>query len=110
MPADWTDDDVMRWLDDFPLPADFTATRVDRVKDSDEKIFTPNTPVRPAHHGIKFGKWLRETPYFPGMFEQIRDIIRAIPTADQGGILPTPEQLAEMLKSGQAPGRQQNLF
>jgi hypothetical protein len=107
MPADWTDEDVMRWLDDFPLPADFTWTRVDRTKDTKEKIETPNTPVRPAHHGVAYGKWLRETPYFPGLFERARDIIRAIP---EGKTLPTAEQLAEMLKSGTAPGQQVTLF
>lgn len=110
MPADWTDDDVMRWLDDFPLPADFTWTRTDRVKDTGEKILTPNTPVRPSHHGVAYGKWLRETPYFPGLFERIRDIIQAIPTADAGGVLPTPEQLAEMLRTDRRPGQQQALF
>jgi hypothetical protein len=107
MPADWTDDDVMRWLDDFPLPADFTWTRTDRVKDSKEKILTPNTAVRPAHLGVAYGKWLRETPYFPGLFEQIRDIIREIPP---GATLPTPEELATRLRTGPTKTRQATLF
>lgn len=103
MPADWTDDDVMRWLDDFPLPADFTWTRVDRTKDTREKIYTANTPVRPAHLGVAYGKWLRETPYFPGLFEQIRDIIQAVPA---GVAMPTPDELAERLRSGAGPQQQ----
>jgi hypothetical protein len=107
MPDDWTDDDVMRWLDDFPLPMDFTWTRVDRTKDTKEKIYTPNTAVRPSHHGVAYGKWLHDTPYFPGLFEEIRDIIRAIPA---GSRMPTPEELAVMLKSDVRPGRQPSLF
>lgn len=108
MPADWTDDDVERWLTHFPLPADFTATRVDRVKDTGEKIHTPDTPVRPAHLGVAYGKWLRETPYFPGLFERIRDIIRAIPV---GGRLPTPDELAAQLRQpAPQPPEQPSLF
>lgn len=108
MPADWTDKDVEEWLNDFPLPADFTWTRVDRTKDTKEKIETPDTPVRPAHRGIGYGKWLRETPYFPGLFEQVRDIILAVPA---GANLPTAEDLAALLRSGHRPaGRQATLF
>jgi hypothetical protein len=94
MPLDWTDDDVERWLTDFPLPADFTWTRTDTTKDK-EKILTPNTAVRPKHHGVDYGKWLRETPYFPGLFERIRDIIRDVPV---GTHLPPPEELALLLR------------
>lgn len=107
MPLDWTDDDVTRWLNDFPLPADFTWTRVDRTKDTKEKIETPGTAVRPSHHGVAYGKWLRETPYFPGLFEAVRDIIRAVPA---GGTLPTPEELAAQLKAETRPGQQETLF
>lgn len=95
----WTDDDVMRWLNDYPLPADFTWTRVDRTKDTKEKIETPDTLVLPAHRGVAYGKWLRETPYFPGLFEMVRDIIQGLP---EGAALPSPEQLAEQLKARQS--------
>lgn len=97
MPQDWTDDDVMRYLDDWPLPADFTWTRVDIAKDTKEKILTPDTAVRPKHHGVAYGKWLRETPYFPGLFERVRDVIRAIPIG-VGAKMPTPEELADLVR------------
>ena len=90
----WTDDDVMRWLNDFPLPADFRWTRVDRARDTKKKIESPGTLVMPAHRGVVYGKWLRETPYFPGLFEAIRDIIKALP---EGAPLPTAEELAARL-------------
>lgn len=90
MANDWTDDDVMHWLNDFPLPADFRWTKVERTKDK-ERIETPDSLVLPSHRGVDYGKWLRETPYFPGLFEQIRDIIFA------SDVLPTPEELAEKL-------------
>lgn len=90
----WNDDDVERWLNDFPLPADFRWTRTDRTKDTKEKILTPDTLVMPSHRGVSYGKWLRETPYFPGLFEMVRDIIQALP---EGANLPTPEELAARL-------------
>lgn len=94
MSAEWTDYDVERWLNDYPLPADFRWTRVDRNKTTKAKTLTPSTLVMPTHRGLSYGKWLHETPYFPGLFEAIRDIILSIPPE---GALPTPEQLVERL-------------
>lgn len=98
MSSDWTDDDVVRYLNDYPLPADFRWTRVDRHRTTREKTLTPDTLVYPSHRGVAergtYGKWLRETPYFPGLFEKVRDIIIAIP---DDAPLPTPEEIAARL-------------
>lgn len=69
MPA-WNLDATMRYLNGNPLPADFTWPH----RDGGER------PVRPAHSMvIGYGKWLRETPYFPGLFELIHDFLDAVP-------------------------------
>jgi hypothetical protein len=90
----WTEDDVIRWLNDNPLPADFRWTRVDRNRETKAKTYSPGTVVLPSHRGLLYGKWLRETPYFPGLFEKVRDVILALP---DDAPLPTPEELAERL-------------
>ena len=62
----WTRDATMRYLNDNPLPADFTWPH----RDGGER------PVRPSHTMVEgYGKWLRETPYFPGLFELVHDIL-----------------------------------
>jgi hypothetical protein len=66
----WSHDASMRYLNAVPLPADFTWPH----RDGGER------PVRPVHHSvIGYGKWLRETPYFPGLFELAHDLLAGAP-------------------------------
>ena len=60
----------MRYLNSVPLPPAFTWPH----RDGGEHA------VRPVHAVvIGYGKWLRETPYFPGLFELIHDLLVAAP-------------------------------
>lgn len=64
----WTLDASMRLLNAFPLPETLLWPHRDAGRDM---------PVRPAHSMITgYGKWLRETPYFPGLFELVHEILR----------------------------------
>lgn len=82
----WNDDDVERWLTDWPLPQDFTW--------KGETVW----PRYQLKHG--YGQWLRTAgPYHPalrGLFGLIAAIIKAIPA---GHPMPTPEQLQAELKA-----------
>lgn len=61
----WDQDCTMRYLNQEPLPPDFTWPH----RDGGERT------VWPVHTAvIGYGKWLRETPYFPGLFELIHEI------------------------------------
>jgi len=60
----------MRYLNAYPLPDSLTWPH----RDGGER------PVRPSHGMvIGNGKWLRETPYFPGLFELCHDILEEAP-------------------------------
>lgn len=64
LPPPWTKAASQRWLSLNPLPASFQhADRHGVVR-----------PVQPSH-AQDYGKWLAETPYFPGLFEEIHDIL-----------------------------------
>ena len=65
MNDDWTKDDTERWLGDFPLPADFLWNGL---------------KVQPTHRVLKggYGKWLRETPYHPGLFDLAHEILAEV--------------------------------
>jgi hypothetical protein len=82
----WTHTHTRAWLSAYPLPADFTWP------DRDGQT----RPVLPSHRSLSggYGKWLHETPYFPGLFELAHEILRRAP-AD--AVL-TPEWLANELK------------
>jgi len=70
-PHTWTGDATMRFLNACPLPRTFTWPHRDDGKDR---------PVTPAHGTVTaYGKWLRETPYFPGLFELAHDLLAAAP-------------------------------
>jgi hypothetical protein len=54
------------YLDANPLPVGFHWPDEDGVE----------RPVRPRHTSVTgYGKWLQETPYFPGLFELIHGIL-----------------------------------
>lgn len=83
LPA-WSEIQTEGWLTEFPLPADFTWA--DR--------YGVERPVLPKYKiSGGYGKWLHETPYFPGLFEHIHAII-ARASAEQEL---TPEWIVEQL-------------
>lgn len=66
----WSRDATMRYLNSVPLPAAFTWPH----RDGGELA------VRPVHTAvIGYGKWLRETPYFPGLFELAHELLVSAP-------------------------------
>lgn len=87
--AIWTLDDTERYLREYPLPSDFRWPHRDRDADGSE-VLAPVLPQYRLHKG--YGFWLRTTPYFPGLFEEIHQVLLTI-----GDELPTPERLAEIL-------------
>lgn len=64
-PLSWTHADTIEYLRTNPLPADF----VWRHHDGE------NAEVKPTYSIKNYGKWLAETPYFPGLFELIHDLL-----------------------------------
>lgn len=78
----WPADATMRYLNSAPLPETFTWPH----RDGGDR------PVRPVHHAVAgYGKWLRETPYFPGLFELVHDLLETAPVRLEASWL--PEQL-----------------
>jgi len=80
----WTRDCTMQYLNRFPLPPTFKWEH----RDGGQRI------VQPSHRNVTgYGKWLRETPYFKGLFELIHAVLSSAPeyTEDFG----EPEWLAE---------------
>ncbi len=67
VPVEWTPEDTQEFLTANPLPSDFTWDHRDGGK----------RPVVPSHSYLKggYGKWLRETPYFQGLFELCHDVL-----------------------------------
>lgn len=69
--SEWTLDASMRFLNAFPLPETFAWPHRDAGRDQ---------PVWPRHTVVTgYGKWLRETPYFPGLFELAHEALRGAP-------------------------------
>ena len=62
----WDKADTRAYLDANPLPPDFLWL-------DDEK---KSRAVLPRHASVTgYGKWLAETPYFPGLFELIHRVL-----------------------------------
>lgn len=82
----WNDEDVENWLNDYPLPADFTW--------GGEKAW--------PRYQLKFGygQWLRTAgsyhPALRGLFRLCCDVLQQWPT---GQDMPTAEQLAIALQA-----------
>lgn len=93
----WTQSDTREWLTAFPLPVEFRWVDRDDVERA----------VLPSHRTLKggYGKWLHETPYFPGLFELCHGILQRTPR-DQPL---TPEWLAEELQKYRAPTQEKFL-
>jgi hypothetical protein len=81
----WTDEDVEAWLNDWPLPADFTW--------KGERVW----PRYALKHG--YGQWLRTAgsyhPALQGLFRLACQVIQGLPV---GTPMPTPAQLVLALK------------
>ena len=68
--APWSRDDTQTYLSANPLPRDFTWPH----RDGGDR------PVHPAHTSVNsYGAWLRETPYFRGLFPLIHEILATAP-------------------------------
>ncbi|MFA6959922.1 MAG: hypothetical protein WC205_04125 [Opitutaceae bacterium] len=85
----WREDDVMRWLNDNPLPKDLTFRG---------EIVWPRKVLKKG-----YGFWLKTSgPYHPalrGLYNLVVQIIQAIPV---GKPMPTPEQLADKIRAHEA--------
>lgn len=81
----WTDEDVERWLNDWPLPKDFVWRG---------EVVYPRYQLK---HG--YGQWLRTAgsyhPALRGLFRLCCSVIQALPT---GAPMPSPEALAALLR------------
>jgi hypothetical protein len=106
MPAGWTTDDTEAFLTKVPLPTDFRWDRTE--KHGSDKRILPDQSVLPDYRIKKgYGFWLRTTPYFPGLFEEIHDILLRWPDDEA---MPSADQLAEVLRERRkAQGEQQGL-
>lgn len=63
---EWTREDTKNYLNRYPLPVEFKWPHVDGGERS----------VYPVHSEvIGYGKWLKETPNFPGLFELVHELI-----------------------------------
>ena len=85
----WDRTDTERWLNDYPLPADFTF--------HGERVW-PRYQLKKG-----YGFWLRTAgPYHPalrGLFALIHELLAAIPV---GQAMPTPEELASRVRAWEA--------
>lgn len=99
----WMHDDTQKWLSLNPLPVEFMWPHRDLRLDGSENI----QAVLPSYRLSKgYGFWLRTTPYFPGLFEEIHAVLLSL-----GDELPSAEQMAQLLQSRRmAAGKQQTLF
>lgn len=92
----WSPLQTEGWLTEFPLAADFTW--LDR--------YGKERPVLPTYKVRSYGKWLKDTPYFPGLFEEAHDILARAP-ADT---VLSPEWLADQLNARRPNGEQTQLL
>lgn len=93
----WSQADTRAFLTKFPLPSEFTWPNRDGIE----------KPVLPSYRITGgYGKWLHETPNFPGLFELVHGIIARAPF----GFVITPTWLAAELQKFRATGSQTSLF
>lgn len=93
----WSQADTEEWLSRYPLPVDFLWPDCRGIARA----------VLPSNRLSKgYGFWLRTTPYFPELFEEIHQIIALTPS----DVVMTPEWLAEKLNARKPQGEQINLL
>lgn len=78
----WTPDDTEAWLSENPLPVDFKWPHRDRSPTGEPNLQLVLPSYR-LHKG--YGFWLRTTPYFPGLFEEIHEILERMDPLPAGG-------------------------
>ena len=84
LPPPWNSADTQAYLNANPLPSWFRWPH----RDGGEAVVTP----RHATLSGGYGKWLRETPYFQGLFEKIHAAL-----LDSGEHLPDIDSLAKKI-------------
>lgn len=68
----WSKDLTQEYLTANPLPQGFKWPHRDHRDEADGGL----RDVQPSHKQVTgYGKWLRETPYFPGLFEAAHQIL-----------------------------------
>jgi hypothetical protein len=91
----WNKDATMAYLNANPLPVTFKWHHRDDPKGS-------TRPVMPSHKNVTaYGKWLRETPYFPGLFEEIHEALAAAPDLGDAEWLAAELIRREQLRQGE---------
>lgn len=65
LPPSWTKDNTRDYLSAFPLPADFMWPG----KDGSLRAVCPSYSI------TDYGKWLRETPNYPGLFDACHEAL-----------------------------------
>jgi hypothetical protein len=92
----WSQSDTRAWLTKYPLPVDFEW----KDRDGVTRAVLPSH----RHNTLKggYGKWLAETPYFPGLFELAHDILLRAPT----DVVLNGKWLAAQLKAYRPPEQQ----
>lgn len=104
MPAGWTPDDTEAFLTRQALPADFLWPHRDKNPDGSERL-APVIPSYRLHKG--YGFWLRTTPYFPALFEEIHAVLLRWPDDVE---LPDAAALGQLLTERRlARGQQESL-
>lgn len=72
----WTKDDTQGYLDANPLPVGFRWPHRDYRHEKDGGL----RAVQPSHSAVTaYGKWLRETPYFRGLFDMAHEVLAMSP-------------------------------
>jgi len=101
----WTPDDTEKWLSEEgnALPGDFRWPHRDELPGGQENLQAV-LPTYRLHKG--YGFWLRTTPYFPGLFEEIHAVLVGLgDRLPEGGI-----ELAQILTDRRrARGQQTSL-
>jgi hypothetical protein len=93
----WSEIQTEGWLTEYPLPVDFTWP---------DRYGRQRSPLPTYRIKGGYGKWLHETPYFPGLFELIHGIIARAPS----DTVLTIEWLVEELNKFRPKGQQQDLL
>lgn len=77
LPPPWSKDDTEAFLTAYPLPSTLTWPG----KDGKTHAVTPKYKIE------AYGKWLRETPYYPGLFDAVHEVLLAagdaLPDSDE---------------------------
>ena len=93
----WSQADTEAHLSRCPLPVDFLWPD----GRGEKRAVIPSNRLSKG-----YGFWLRTTPYFPALFEEIHQIIAMTPS----DVVMTPDWLAAKLHARRPQGEQQKLF